>query len=169
MIPQGEPTVVCITELCPLGRVRDNIRRWQVDVADEGFMTPRYLCHPVHAICELPLCDRKCPMLMILWELERLGWKAVPRPVLHDALSVVPGTYDARRILSDRYYYRCLLDWPRVSCVVGGGMPSNQILTYYEVLLSGVPAVPKQSKKCYTIASRMYRRSLPACRNVRNA
>jgi len=84
-----------------------------------------------------PLMDPHCPVLVLVKELRRRGWHSVQHLVLHDTTEI--GAYDGREALKMRTYYQVCLCVQRCVPLAISGIPSQEPISYYRLLLLGVP------------------------------
>ena len=104
---------------------------------------------PVSAAPTLALSDAKCPTLMIYNALLDQGWKSVEQTVHHSAASRAK-VMDIREAAKMKCYYQVLLDLPRyVPSAHPQGIPSDQPISFFKLLLKGRSVQPHLGDKVY--------------------
>ena len=73
---------------------------------------------------------------MMIAELHRLGWRATKARVLHETPDI--GAMDSREATKMKAYYITLLEITRCFPFAKLGLPSDQPILYYKLLLNGV-------------------------------
>ena len=89
----------------------------------------------------IPLTDERCPVLLLARALEDQGWTKAKQTIIHvsDELKV----FDSRFATRMRWYFRALLHGvSRCVAYTTGGMPSQECMAYYRLLIQGIQTVP---------------------------
>jgi hypothetical protein len=89
----------------------------------------------------IPLTDDRCPVLLLARALEDQGWTKAKQTIIHvsDELKV----FDSRFATRMRWYFRALLHGvSRCVAYTTGGMPSQECMAYYRLLIQGIQTVP---------------------------
>lgn len=101
---------------------------------------------PIH-----PVTDLRCPALLMLKALRRLGWAPKRNRIIHD--STVPGPMDGREAIRMKPYYVVLIEIER--CLpLTTDIPSDQPILFYKLLLQGVNIEPNLGHAHYLAISR---------------
>jgi hypothetical protein len=139
--PKGEPTWI---DHCELGSFEDIVYRMfqfrSVDIDEEDHecfvLTDRHIARPT-----IPITDESCPVLMILWHLERAGWRCNNKTYVHTRENMNVRICESRDTMRHKLYYMvlCRLEdrLRQSSCI-----PSNQVQLYYRLLLQGKHVEP---------------------------
>jgi hypothetical protein len=124
--------------------MRTELFQWQANTSDtEGCIELYDKCdaRPVMAIM-----DKNCPTLMVLVELNRLGWRPVRYRLTHTDAAVL--TFDRRNPHAKRYF-QCLLKIQDLLHSNDGEVHSAQPISYYDLLLLGLKATPNMGDAAY--------------------
>ena len=98
---------------------------------------------PEPALSPHAVTDLACPAILMIGELHRRGWKPDKARVMHMTAAI--GPMDSREATRMKAYYVVLLEINRCMPVATQapstqGIPSDQPISYYKLLLKGVPA-----------------------------
>jgi len=142
----GSPTKIDLATVAgPLDLV-NKMHKWTVNTTHSaGCME---LTDPVLVRSQFALLDKESPLWPILVEFKNRGWMPVGGKIVHDAKKPITN-FSFVKSISQRSYFQCLLDWPRL--VAGGlkNMHSGQIIAYYSALFAGKHVLPGLREKEY--------------------
>jgi len=114
-------------------------------------LSDRHLARPMQA-----LMDKDCPVLILVQQLRRKGWKAVDRKIVHENTTVAP--FDSEEATRKKKYFQCLWVLDQVMPLTTA-LPSREPVAYYELLLHGLRAEPgKQAKEYQLVVNRELRK-----------
>ena len=120
-------------ELGPWREVRGSLKHYQRVVGSLEHECCIVAHDPVVASSPYPITDLKCPAILMLGELHRRGWVPAKCRVHHETQAI--GNMDSREATRMKAYYVVLLELPRCILVGKGGIPSDQPIAYYKLLL----------------------------------
>ena len=132
--------------------------RWSEARASAEVANTFVLSGATRAVPIYPLQDDRCPVLKLSQHLLSVGWSTEQRLVRHD--NPEGRVFDSRGGTRTRWYLHCLargLD----KCLflsIGGTIPSQEPMSYYRLLLSGVRCTPGRKAAEYTLALNEHRR-----------
>jgi len=113
-----------------------------------------FVLSDAHRACpRMPLTDITIPTLELVNHLRRHGWISHPGHVTHVAVPLQddPTAFvDCREAIRMKPYYMCVHQLSRVLPLSGGGIPSQQPVTYYKCLLRGDRTVANLGAIAYT-------------------
>ena len=146
--PDADPRWVSYEDLGPWNAVMDSLAVFQeVQGLESGRgclqLSNLQVARPTH-----PLTDLKCPTLCMLTELHRRGWNPLRRMTTHNSVAI--GNMDGREAIKMKSYYIVLLDLENaLPFAVGGAIPSDQPIAYYQCLLDEHHVAPGLGAPAY--------------------
>jgi hypothetical protein len=127
---ESDPTIVSILDLGPWPSLYANLLEW--DFAPSSDANCFDLVTPRRAVPTMALTDSDCPVLCLLAELRRRGFKALPKLATHKCIADMK--FDGRNAVSKRKYFLVLLSLAD-SLLQNDTVVSNQPQSYYELVL----------------------------------
>ena len=140
------------SELGPWHEVRPTLLHYQRAVGCAEHRGCIVVSEPVSAVCPFPLTDLRAPAISMIAELHRRGWRPAKVLVHHDTAAI--GAMDSREATKMKAYYVTLLEMDRCFPLAIGGLPSNQPILYYKLLLRGVSVEFGHGHKAYLALTR---------------
>ena len=136
LFEDSDPQWLSWSELGPWQEVRGTLQRFERVIGSVDYAGCVLAYDPVVAKPPYSLTDFKCPAIMMIAELHRLGWRATKARVLHETPDI--GAMDSREATKMKAYYITLLEITRCFPFAKLGLPSDQPILYYKLLLKGV-------------------------------
>ena len=139
-------------ELGPWAHVQGSLTHFGSSQGATGHAGCLMLSNPEAARSPYALTDFRCPTLAILSALHRIGWRPVADTVVHATTAV--GHMDSREAVSMKAYFIVLLDFDGCLRHCPTGIPSDQPIAFYRLLLKGVSVLPDLGNAHYLALQR---------------
>lgn len=136
-------------ELGDFPYVRTSLTRFQTAAGSPEHEACIVLSEAVPVVPEFALTDERCPSLLMILELRRLGWRPIAASVVHTEVAV--GDMDNRQARAMKHYYLVLLDL-RNCLSRSSSIPSNEPTAFYKCLLKGFTIEPGLGNAHYVAA-----------------
>ena len=136
LFEDNDPAWVSWAELGPWVEVRGSLQHYRRVVGSLDHPGCVVAHDPVVATSPFAVTDLRCPAILMIKELHRRGWRPSKCRVLHDTAEI--GEMDSREATKMKAYYVMLMEIPRCIGLSTRGIPSDQPIAYYKLLLNGV-------------------------------
>ena len=146
-------------DLGPWLSVRQSLQHFARAQASSEHSCCIVLADPSPAAPDMALTDSKCPVLYIMLELHKRGWKSLYERVVHD--EPIVSFMDGREAVRMRCYYQVLLDIAK-HLPLTTHIPSDEPIAFYKLLMRGVEVQPGLGAKAYNALMNKPAEEMPA-------